>query len=61
MPTLIEVTCPTCGYRWQEDLDRHQTWNVVYRGEEKQQKVEEYRLRCPRDGTYFIAEVSRKE
>lgn len=59
MPRVISLACPRCGHQWQEDLDRHQAEQVIYRGENVQKVREEsYRFRCPLDGTTVVAEVT---
>ena len=60
----IKVTCPTCKHEWQVDLDQAQAQQVIYRGSQPAQsktKVETYRFKCPRDGTWVIAEVESEE
>jgi hypothetical protein len=60
MSKPITVKCPTCSYSWEVDLDNHQAERTVFRGPQKV-KVEEYRFKCPQDGTYFIVPVTVKE
>ncbi len=61
MARPITVKCPTCGYQWPVDLDDYQAERTVFRGKNKKTKVEEYRFKCPQDGTYFIVPVTLKE
>jgi hypothetical protein len=35
MSRYINVTCPTCGHQWHEDLDKAQTKRVIYRRRKK--------------------------
>lgn len=60
MAQIIEITCPACGYRWQVDLDNEQNARVFFKGTDAP-KVERYRFRCPKEGTWTVITVDRKE
>ena len=61
MPRIIPVKCTSCSHQFEVDLDDYQAERTLYRGEKKEIKVEEYRFKCPRDGTYFIVPVTIEE
>jgi len=64
MARNITLSCPTCRYEWQVDLDQAQAQQVIYKGllqAESKTKVETYRFKCPRDGAWVIAEVEIEE
>ncbi len=55
MADIIEVTCPTCGMRWEEDLDwhrNHASIHTVYPGSRPKAGTETFHFRCPQDGTW---------
>jgi predicted RNA-binding Zn-ribbon protein involved in translation (DUF1610 family) len=61
MARYIKVVCPSCGHEWHEDLDQHQTQQIIYKGPQPKTKVETYRFKCPQDGTYVVVEVEIEE
>ena len=61
MPRKITVKCTTCHNSFEVDLDHYEVERTIYRGKKKKTKVEEYRFKCPRDGTYFIVPVTVEE
>ncbi|MCB9077122.1 MAG: hypothetical protein H6631_05995 [Anaerolineaceae bacterium] len=60
MNNTITVRCPTCGHEWWQDLSQAQTQRVIYRGDQKQTRVEVYVFTCPQDGTKVAVEVERE-
>lgn len=61
MARMVKVECPTCHYIWHEDLDKHQDSRTIFKGDTEQPKIEEYTVRCPRDGTYVVIKITVKE
>lgn len=61
MAREVELKCHTCGFKWTEDIDDHQAEKVIYRRAAKATRVEVYRFKCQRDGTYVVAEVEIEE
>jgi len=63
MSQKIKVTCPTCHYSFEVDLDKETPIQTIYKGVNKKtrQLVREYRFLCPKDGTYFIVPVTVTE
>ncbi len=64
MARIIDITCPTCKYEWQVDLDQSQAQKVVFKGLREGQpktKEETYRFKCPHDGAWVVAEVTIEE
>lgn len=58
MSTKIKVTCPTCHFTFEVDLDQETPIQTIYKGETgSRQLVREYRFQCPKDGVYFIVPV----
>jgi len=63
---LIEVKCTFCGRTWQEDIeqleriDQELNKQIIFRGKPRRRR-EQYRVRCPHDGTFFIVEVEVEE
>ncbi len=60
MAQIIEITCPTCGHRWQVDLENEQNARVIFKGTDGP-KVERYHFRCPKEGTWTVVTVDPKE
>ena len=63
MSTKIKVTCPTCHYTFEVNLDKEKPIQTIYKGAENgsRQLVREYRFLCPRDHVYFIVPVTIDE
>ena len=54
--TKINVKCPRCGRRWDQDLSRlDKADRVVYR---EVGETRDYRVRCPQCGTVKIVTVA---
>jgi hypothetical protein len=60
MAEMITVECPKCKHRWQVDLSQCDVERTLFKGPQQPEKVEEYRFRCPLDGTYFIVPITRE-
>ena len=59
MPNKLEITCVRCGHTWCVDLDElDEPDQVVYRGRWVRK---EYRVRCPKDGTWNRVTVEVEE
>ncbi len=54
MARMVTIKCPGCGHTWREDYDQWQAMRVVYKGDPKKTKIEEYHFTCPIDGTQFV-------
>ena len=64
MSQKITVTCTTCHHSFEADLDEHEPVQTLYktrRDDAPPERVEEYRFKCPKDGTYFIVPVAISE
>ncbi len=63
---LVPVKCTFCGREWQEDIrhlervDQEAYRAIIFRGKPRS-RIEQYRVRCPHDGTYFIVSVKIEE
>jgi hypothetical protein len=51
----IPLKCPRCGHTWQRSAAeiRRQYEQMIYKGDPPP-GIEEYRVQCPVDHTYFI-------
>jgi hypothetical protein len=59
--SLVELVCPRDGHQWYEDLQHLEKLGlVIYKDGEQARRVERYRARCPKDGTYLIIDVAIK-
>ncbi len=57
MADVVEVACPTCGFRWQEDLDWHREVDSIHTlRTHGRSGREQFRFRCPQDGTWVLVE-----
>jgi uncharacterized Zn finger protein len=55
----VEIECPRCGKRWDEDLaELDKVDQVVYKGVGDTQ---DYRVRCPQCGTVRVITVASGE
>lgn len=64
MSQKITVKCPTCHHSFEVDLDKATPVNTIYRtsrDDAPPRRVDEYRFKCPQDGTYFIVPVTITE
>ncbi len=61
MPRKTDVKCAACHNSFAVDLDDYEIERTLYRGKDKKTKVEEYRFKCRRCGTYFITPVTVEE
>lgn len=53
MAELVDIVCPTCGFRWQEDLDWHRENESIHLfSRPGEGRREQFRFRCPQDGTW---------
>ncbi len=62
MSRIVEVTCPTCGFKWQEDADWHRDNESIHalpRAASSEPGAEEFSFRCPQDGTWVRVAVPR--
>lgn len=61
MATTIDVTCPSCGFKWSVDLAVLRTMRVIYKSADlpagDNMLVEEYQVTCPNDQTRFIKRI----
>ena len=62
MSELVEITCPRCGTRWWVDPTQLEgPIQVVYRGPDRRERIESYRIRCPACGTYVVVDLAFEE
>lgn len=57
---LVDVTCPACGFQWQEDIAWHRDNDSIHanpRQTTRPGSFEVYRFRCPQDGTWVTVEI----
>jgi hypothetical protein len=58
MSNTIEITCPTCGHVWHENLaDLRKKERVMFRKTNRPPNVVSYRVKCPKDGTFVIVDA----
>ncbi len=63
MNETVQLTCPRCKHQWQQPLAGLDRPQIIYRGQGSAplRPVEQYRARCPLDGTYVVFEAVEEE
>ena len=62
MAELVEIPCPRCGTQWWVDPAQLEgPEQIVYKSAERRGRVESYRIRCPKCGTYVVVNLEVEE